>query len=65
MSSLFRHLRFGPAPDSSSYEVIRTKRIEEVRALLQEIAAPASSEKRRPDQAGKRTNAKEREVCCA
>jgi hypothetical protein len=65
MDSLLKRLRLSPVSEEPAYEAVRSRRIEEVRALLAEIAVrppPGSRDDREIDT---RKTHEPRETCCA
>ena len=65
MDSLLKRLRLSPGSEEPAYEAVRSRRIEEVRALLAEIAVRPPAETRDPVEANTRKTREGREACCA
>ena len=66
MDSLLKRLRLAPGSEEPAYEDVRSRRIEEVRALLAEIAVRPPTESREPAEPdGRKLREQHREACCA
>jgi hypothetical protein len=65
MDSLLKRLRLSPGSEEPADEAVRTRRIEEVRALLAEIAVRPPSEFRDDGETDARKTHEPRETCCA
>ena len=66
MDSLLKRLRLSPGSEEPAYEAVRSRRIEEVRALLAEIAARPPRERREAaEKDSRKLHEQHHEACCA